>query len=133
MFSKETYIVRRKKLKEGFKKEKKSSLILITGNGEASMDYLDNTYDFKQDSSFRYYFGIDRADMFGLIDLDSDKDYIFGYDYTISDVIWMGSQISLKNEAINFGIENTGSYNDLKIFLDDSKKKIKSYKKKYKK
>ena len=111
MFSKETYIERRTKLK----KEMKSGLILITGNSEASMDYLDNTYEFKQDSSFRYYFGIDRADMFGLIDLDTDKDYIFGYDYTISDVIWMGPQDSLKNEALNFGIKNTGSYEDLKV------------------
>lgn len=123
MFSKETYIVRRNKLREAFKGEKKSSLILITGNSEASMEYLDNTYDFKQDSTFRYYFGIDRADMFGLIDLENDIDYIFGYDYTISDIIWMGSQISLKDEAVNFGIKNTGSCDDLKSFLQKNKDK----------
>jgi len=123
MFSKETYIERRKKLKEELKKEKKSGLILIPGNSEASMDFLDNTYDFKQDSSFRYYFGIDRADMFGLLNIDNNKDYIFGYDYTISDMIWMGPQDSLKNESINFGIENTGSYEDLKVFLKNNRDK----------
>jgi Xaa-Pro aminopeptidase len=113
MFSKETYIERRKKLKETMK----SGIILITGNGESSTDYLHNTYHFVQDGTFRYYFGIDRADMFGVIDLDNDKEYIFGYDYTIDDVIWMGVQPSLEVEASNFGINNTGSYNDLKSFL----------------
>jgi len=117
MFNKETFIQRRKKLRNEFKKFKKSGLILITGNSEASMDYLDNTYDFKQDSTFRYYFGIDRADMFGLIDLTNDKDYIFGYDYTIDDIVWMGPQESLRDEATNFGIKNTGSYEDLKVFI----------------
>lgn len=131
MFNKETYIERRRKLKEEFKKEKKLGLILITGNSEASMDYLDNTYDFKQDSTFRYYFGIDRANMFGLIDLNNDKDYIFGYDYTISDIIWMGTQISLKDESLDFGIKNTGSYDDLKIFIENNKDQTIHYQPQY--
>uniref|UniRef100_A0A2P2I3N1 Xaa-Pro aminopeptidase n=1 Tax=Hirondellea gigas TaxID=1518452 RepID=A0A2P2I3N1_9CRUS len=119
MFSKETYIERRKKLKSGVK----SGIILITGNPESSTDYPDNTYYFAQDGTFRYYFGIDRADMFGVIDLDNDKDYIFGYDYTISDVIWMGVQPTLKEEAVEFGIEHTGSCEDLKLFLDKNSAK----------
>jgi len=113
MFSKETYIKRRRAIKEYMK----SGIILITGNGEVGTDYLDNTYHFVQDSSFRYYFGIDRTDMFGVIDIDNDNEYIFGYDFTISDIIWMGKQPKLKDEGSNVGIENVGSYNDLKEFL----------------
>jgi len=131
MFSKETFIQRRDILKKELKKRKKSGLVLITGNSEASMDYLDNTYEFKQDSTFRYYFGINRADMFGLIDLDRDKDYIFGYDYTIDDIIWMGSQESLRDEATNFGIKNTGSYEDLKVFISYNNDKEVHYQPQY--
>ena len=55
MFKKETYINRRKQLKAQFD----SGILLFLGNEESSMNYLDNTYRFRQDSSFLYYFGLD--------------------------------------------------------------------------
>ena len=60
------------------KKKLKDGLILFPGNEEASMNYKQNTYPFRQDSTFLYYFGIDIPDMHGLIDVDSGEEIIFG-------------------------------------------------------
>lgn len=56
MFSKETYIQRRNTLKKNFK----NGIILFFGNDETGMNYADNTYHFRQDSTFLYYFGINK-------------------------------------------------------------------------
>ena len=48
MFKKEIYIERRKVLAETVT----SGLILMPGNEESPMNYLDNTYHFRQDSTF---------------------------------------------------------------------------------
>ena len=53
MFQAKTYVERRKLLK----KQVKSGLILLLGNDESSMNYADNTYHFRQDSTFLYFFG----------------------------------------------------------------------------
>ena len=57
MFAKETYIQRREQLK----KDVGSGLLLFLGNDECGMNYEDNTYDFRQDSTFLYYFGLSSA------------------------------------------------------------------------
>ena len=48
MFKKETYVNRRKQLKSQFD----SGILLFLGNEESSMNYLDNTYRYRQDSTF---------------------------------------------------------------------------------
>ena len=53
MFETSVYKNRRARLKE----KVKSGLVLILGNGEAPANYTDNTYKFRQDSSFLYFFG----------------------------------------------------------------------------
>ncbi|MDY6801884.1 MAG: aminopeptidase P family protein [Bacteroidota bacterium] len=104
MFKKETYINRRNQLKKQFK----AGILLFLGNEESGMNYEDNTYPFRQDSSFLYYFGLDYPGLFGVIDLDEDKDYIFGDDLTIDHIVWMGSQPTIKERSEKAGIKNTG-------------------------
>lgn len=53
MFHKEIYLRRRELLKKNFD----GDLLLFLGNEESPMNYKDNTYYFRQDSSFLYYFG----------------------------------------------------------------------------
>ena len=67
MFDKETYIQRRKVLNEKIG----TGLILLLGNEESPMNYADNGYHFRQDSSFLYYFGIDFPGLVGVLDVDS--------------------------------------------------------------
>lgn len=116
MFKKEVYIDRRNRLK----KEMGSGLALILGNAEASYNYPANTYHFRQDSDFLYFFGLDIPDFVGVIDLDNDKDYVFANDVDIEDIIWMGPQPLVKDLAAKVGVENTAPYTDLAGFLNDA-------------
>ena len=84
------------------------------------MNYEDNTYHFRQDSSFLYYFGLNTVGLTGIVDVDEGKDYIFGNDLTVEDFVWMGYQPALKDQAQKVGIENTGSIPALEEFLKEA-------------
>ncbi len=107
MFSKETYINRRNALKAIVK----SGLILIPGNEDSAMSYPANTYHFRQDSNFLYFFGLNHPHFIGLIDIDNNTDYILGDDIEIDDIIWMGPQPSVKSLAEQVGVTHTDKYN----------------------
>ncbi|NLY25068.1 MAG: aminopeptidase P family protein, partial [Bacteroidales bacterium] len=79
MFTKEIYIKRREKLTEKFQTGK----LLFLGNDECGINYADNTYFFRQDSTFLYYFGISKPNLIAWIDIDENKEYLFGDDPTI--------------------------------------------------
>lgn len=117
MLNKEVYVNRRKKLKENFK----DGLILIMGNNFSPLDCADNTYPFIQDATFKYYFGIDHNGLIGLIDIDKNEEIIFGNDYTMSDIIWMGKQEFLKELGIEVGIEKFIEKEELKKYLENRK------------
>ncbi len=103
MFKPETYIQRRKLLK----KEVGSGLLLFPGNGESPMNYTDNTYHFRQDSSFLYFFGLDSSGLAAIVDIDENKDILFGDDIGIEDIIWMGNQPKMKDRALEVGVRHT--------------------------
>lgn len=118
MFQKEIYINRRTKLKESFS----SGLLIFLGNTQSSMNYADNTYHFRQDSSFLYFFGLDQPGLIGLIDIDNDKEFIFGNDLTIDDIVWMGVHPTLSERGIAVGIEHTGSISDFENYIESARK-----------
>ncbi len=122
MFDKKVYTERRNQLKNRIG----SGIILISGNSEASFNYPANTYHFRQDSNFLYFFGLDHPDLAGVLDVDNDKDYIFGNDVDMDDIIWMGPQPLMKERAAEVGVENTKPFGTLVDFLNDA---IKSGKK----
>jgi Xaa-Pro aminopeptidase len=81
------------------------------------MNYPANPYHFRQDSTFLYYFGLDKPGFFGILDIDENKDCIFGEDFTIDDIIWMGPQPLVKDLAKTVGVEHCGDLNNLKTTL----------------
>jgi len=109
MFQSNVYINRRKQLRD----ELSSGLVLFPGNQEVPFNYPANTYSFRQDSNFSYFFGLDHPDLAGLIDLDDGKDWIFGNDVDIDDIIWMGKQPGIKNQGANVGVEYTAPLSEL--------------------
>lgn len=113
MFNKTVYTNRRNHLK----KEIGSGLALFLGNKESAFNYPDNQYHFRQDSNFLYFFGLDHAGFSGVIDIDNNKEYIFGDDVEMDDIIWMGQQPLVKDLASKVGIENAAPYNELGNFL----------------
>jgi Xaa-Pro aminopeptidase len=102
MFDKKTYVQRREKLK----KQIGSGLIIFPGNENSPMNYPANEYQFRQDSSFLYFFGLDFNGLVGLIDVDNDEETIFGYDFTVDDIVWMGPQEKLSQKAHKVGAAN---------------------------
>ena len=87
MFDKKTYQQRRMKLS----RQVKSGLLLFLGNDESPMNYAANTYHFRQDSTFLYFFGLDSPGLAAVIDVDEDRQTVFGNDIDIEDIIWMGA------------------------------------------
>ncbi|MEZ5082801.1 MAG: aminopeptidase P family protein [Bacteroidales bacterium] len=123
MFSSNTYLKRRAQIK----KEIGSGLVLILGNSESPMNYADNTFRFRQDSSFLYFFGLDFPNLVGVIDIDNNLEMIYGDDITIDDIVWTGIQPTISERAIHAGIINTSPINDLVTFLEkaiNSERKI---------
>lgn len=109
MFSKQTYIDRRANLR----KELGSGLVIFPGNTEVPFNYPANPYTFRQDSSFLYFFGIDHPDLFGMMDLDNGTDYLFGNDFGIDDIIWMGKQPTIAELGRLAGIEKTAALKEI--------------------
>jgi Xaa-Pro aminopeptidase len=68
------------------------------------MNYRDNIYPFRQDSSFLYYSGIDTPNLFLVIDVDADIEIVFGDDLTIEQTVWTGPQESLAISSEKSGI-----------------------------
>jgi Xaa-Pro aminopeptidase len=117
MFSKETYIRRRNKLK----KSVGSGLILLTGNNESPMNYADNGYHFRQDSSFLYFFGLNHPFLAGVMDCESGEEMIFGNDLSVEDFVWMGPQPTIAIQSLQVGVSKTGDIKSLADLLRKAK------------
>ncbi|MBK7871458.1 MAG: aminopeptidase P family protein [Saprospiraceae bacterium] len=107
MFNKETYVNRRAQLQQQIG----SGIILLPGNVESPINYLDNYYPFRQDSSFLYYIGIDQPHLAAIIDVDAGTTTLFGDDFSIDYIVWMGPQPTIAEIASKSGITDTKSYN----------------------
>ena len=103
MFPSTIYSERRKKLRS----ELSGGIVLFLGNTDVAFNYPANQYTFRQDSNFSYFFGLDHPDLAGLMDLDGGKDIIFGNDLDIDDIIWMGQQPSIAEQAAKAGVTVT--------------------------
>jgi Xaa-Pro aminopeptidase len=119
MFSKEIYIQRREKLR----KSVGTGLVLLLGNDESPMNYYDNGYHFRQDSSFLYFFGLNHPFLAAVLDCDSGVDKIFGNDLTVEDFVWMGPQPTIANQSLQVGITQTGDLSTLNVLLDEARAK----------
>ena len=73
------------------------------------MNYPANTYPFRQDSTFLYFFGLDSPGLDAVIDVDDNKEILFGDDIGLEDIIWMGHLPTLKERASAVGVRRTGS------------------------
>jgi Xaa-Pro aminopeptidase len=116
MFATDVYIERRHRLKEQIQ----SGLILFLGNEESPLNYPDNQYPFRQDSSFLYFFGLDCPSLAAIVDVDRDKEVIFGDDLTVDDIIWTGPQPVLSERAEAAGVIETAGLDKLQLALEQA-------------
>ena len=117
MFSKETYVNRRTELK----KLVKSGVIILFGNNESPANFPANGYyPFRQDSSFLYYFGLQRDGLVGVIDIDNDTETLVGDDIDIDDIVWYGSVNSVSNMAESCGVKNSAPMKQLQVICNNA-------------
>ncbi len=117
MFDKATYVGRRAKLKELVK----DGIIILFGNNESPCNYPSNGYyPFRQDSTFLYYFGLNRDGLVGVIDIDNDIETLVGNDIDIEDIVWYGSVNSVHDMAESVGVKNTVPMKSLKTICNDA-------------
>ncbi len=112
-FSKQTYVDRRARLSKAMG----SGLLLFLGNGVSSMNYRDNNYPFRQDSTFLYLFGLDYEGLAAVIDVDNNKTIIFGDELTIDDIIWTGVQPTIAEKAAEVGVTETRPMAELEKYI----------------
>jgi len=103
MFAAETYIARRKRLAG----QLGSGLILLLGNDLSPMNYPDNTFPFRQDSSFLYFFGLASPGLAAVIDADEQTECVFGDDPTADEIIWTGPQPALAELCDRLGVADS--------------------------
>ncbi|MGP1993203.1 aminopeptidase P family protein [Zobellia laminariae] len=113
MFTTQEYIARR----AGLKKLVGEGLILLTGNDEVGINFEDNIYPFRQDSTFLYFFGIQTFGLTAIIDLDNDEEIIFGDDPSIDHIVFSGPIESLQSQARKVGVSAVKSVSELSEYI----------------
>lgn len=109
LFDPSIYQARRNALMKSFGK----GILLFPGAIEQPFNYKANTYPFRQDSTFLYYFGISEPGLAGIIDADNGVSVLFGHDADIEEVVWMGPQPTLAQKAESIGAEQYASIETL--------------------
>lgn len=118
MLSKGLYLQRRKQLMEQIGE----GLIILMGNEEVGMNCAANPYSFRQDSSFLYFIGLNQPNLVAIIDVDAYKTHLFGNDFTMEDIIWIGEQSSINELAAQVGIHNCADHQQMASMLHQAKK-----------
>ena len=100
MFTADIYSARRAELRRRVGK----GIILLPGNVESPFNYPNNTFHFRQDSTFMYFFGHSVPALAGVIDAESGEETLYGDDFTVEDIIWMGPQPTIRDFADRVGV-----------------------------
>ena len=100
MFTADIYSARRAELRRRVGK----GIILLPGNVESPFNYPNNTFHFRQDSTFIYFFGHSVPALAGVIDAESGEETLYGDDFTVEDIIWMGPQPTIRDFADRVGV-----------------------------
>jgi len=114
MFEPDIYKNRRHLLKQRLG----SGVILFPGHDESPINFTDNSYPFRQDSSFLYFFGHNRPGLTGVVDIDGDMDYLFGSDTSMDDMVWTGYQPPVRELGHMVGISRTGTLKELDTVVE---------------
>jgi Xaa-Pro aminopeptidase len=104
MFDPEIYRDRRHGLLARLRARGAAGLVLLPGNVDSPMNYADNAFDFRQDSSFLYYVGLAQPGLAFVVDLDADTATLYGDDVSIDDLVWTGPVPGLAERAARAGL-----------------------------
>ncbi|MBC7665402.1 MAG: aminopeptidase P family protein [Caulobacter sp.] len=109
MFPAATYAARRDALLAILRTAGARGLVLLPGHVDSPMNYLHNAYDFRQDSSFLYFCGLQQPELALLVDIDDGQATLFGDDIGIDHLVWTGPLPSVAERAALSAIGATGT------------------------
>ena len=81
----------------------RTGVVLFLGHDHAGTTYPQNPYPFVQESSFRYFFGLDEPGAAGIIDCTAGTATLYGHEPDLDSVIWDGDLPPLAARAAPFG------------------------------
>ena len=118
LFPQATYIQRREALRQLVG----NGLIILPGNNESPMNYPANTYKFRQDSTFLYFFGQHRDGLVGVIDADTGREVLLGDEIDIDDIVWYGEVTSVEQMARECGVAHVAPAAAISEMVADARK-----------
>ena len=121
MFPAATYAARRDALLARLRQAGARGLVLLPGHVDSPMNYRDNAYDFRQDSSFLYFCGLQQPELALLLDIDDGQATLFGDDIGIDHLVWTGPLPSVAERAALSGVAATGTHARLGEALADAR------------
>jgi len=113
LFPSHIYQARRERLNATFSE----GIALFLSNNESPANYPANSYHYRQDSNFLYFFGLSLPGIVGVMDFNRQKSILFGDDFTIDDIIWMGDQPKLSELAASVAVDEVRPLAELPAFL----------------
>jgi Xaa-Pro aminopeptidase len=105
MFSPTLYLERRRALMQRLRHAGQRGLVLLLGHVDSPMNYRDNAYEFRQDSSFLYYAGLAQPGLAVVLDLDVNQATLFADDADVDHEVWTGPLPTAAERAAQAGIE----------------------------
>ncbi|GAA5220343.1 aminopeptidase P family protein [Membranihabitans marinus] len=100
-----------------------TGVIWLQGNREIGMNYRHNAFPFRQDSNILYYSGLDLPDIHIIIDIDKDREILFGEDLSVEQTVWVGQRPSLAWYAEQSGISEVLPLSQLEEYLSNALRK----------
>ena len=113
MFSKEIYNQRREVLRSKIGQ----GVILLPGNGESPSNYPNNTFHFRQVSTFLDYFGQNHPELAGVIDCESGEAYKFedGEKISVNSGVWLGEDLPVIRPGYNYIMRETATMPNIRV------------------
>lgn len=120
MLNRETYIKRRQQLCSLIN----NGIVLLFGNNESPCNYPANAYaPFRQDSSFLYYFGLQEIGLIGVIDTETNEEWLLGNDVDVEDIVWYGSVPTMVSLSESVGVRNSAPLEKIHDIVKDATEK----------
>ncbi len=118
MFPRQIYRSRRRRLEQALS----SSLIVVFGHQVSPINFQDNAYPFRQDSSFLYYGGLAVPDLVMLLDCDAGQSHLYGREASPHEALWTGPAPALAELAATVAFDHHGDLSDLAQCLQSSQR-----------
>jgi Xaa-Pro aminopeptidase len=120
MFPPDTYRARRAALIDHLRHAGARGLVLLPGHDDSPINYPDNAYPFRQDSTLLYFTGLAQPGLAVCIDLDSGQTTLHADDPDLDHLVWTGPVPGVADRAARAGIARVAARAALQDTLRDA-------------